>query len=73
MEALIHQHRTRRPSGEQVVIEEHWEFVDVSLRRTGTDWAPGGKRFALSKGECVHKIDDGVFQVAATGEILIAS
>jgi len=71
VDVLIHKHAVRRPNGDQVVVEEHWDFVDVSPRQTGTDWAPGGKRFVLSTGETVYRIDDGVFQLGSNGEILL--
>lgn len=70
METVVHQYLAKKPSGKQVVIEEHWEFVDVSLSRTGTEWAPGGKRFTLANGDALRKIDQDVFQIISTGEIL---
>lgn len=73
VETVVHKHLAKRPGGQQVVIHEIWEFVDVSLRRDGTEWVPGGKRYALSTGETVHRIDEFAFQLAATGAILILS
>jgi hypothetical protein len=65
--------KARRPNGEHVYVDEFWEFVDTSPRLTGTSWVPGGgKRRALRTGEAVRLIDEGVFQLVATSEILKA-
>ncbi len=70
MEVLI------RTIGQRVrVVARFWctnysQFVDHSLRRTGADWVPGPKHFALDSGEPVRMLDEGIFQVVSTGEVL---
>lgn len=73
VEVPMFTHRAKRANGEHVLIYEFWEFVDTSVRRTGTAWVPGGKRRALRTGETVRLLEEGVFQLTATSEILIAA
>ena len=71
VEVPMFSYRARRPNGDEVFVCEYWRFVDMSPRRTGTSWVPGGgKRRALRTGEPVRLIEDGVFQLTATSEIL---
>ena len=70
MEVLVRTHRAARPGGGEVFVHEYSQFVDHSLRRTGADWVPGPKRFQLESGELVRILDEGVFQVVPTGEVL---
>ena len=70
MEVLIRTHRAARPGGGVILVHEYSQFVDHSLRRTGADWVPGPKHFALDSGEPVRMLDEGIFQVVSTGEVL---
>jgi hypothetical protein len=71
VEVPIHKHKVKRANGEQDMIFEYWDLVDMSDRGTGTSWVPSGaKRRQLCTGEAVRLIDEGVFQVAATSEVL---
>jgi hypothetical protein len=45
-------------------------MVDHSALSNGTDFLPGGRRLALRTGEPVRRIDELVFQLVSTGEIL---
>ena len=47
-------------------------MVDTSARFDGSSWVPAGKRFALKTGEPVRKVDEGIYQLVPTGEILIS-
>ena len=70
MELLIRTHQAKRPDGTPILVQEFWTMVDHSALRNGTDWLPGPKRFALSTGGAVRKIDETTFQIAATGQVL---
>lgn len=73
VEVPVHKHRVKRANGDRDMIFEYWDFVDVSARGTGTSWVPSGaKRRQLRTGEAVRFLDEGVFQVAATSEVLIS-
>ena len=71
VEVPVHKHKVRRANGAQDMIFEFWDFVDMSARGTGTSWVPSGaKRRELRTGEAVRQLDDGIFQIAATSEVL---
>ena len=72
MEVLVRTYRARRPNGVEVLVDEYQEMIDTSARFTGESYAPGGRRFVLRTGETVHKIDEGIYQVARTGEVVMA-
>jgi hypothetical protein len=73
VEVPMHTYKAKRANGQEVLIFESWHFVDMSIRRTGTEWVPSGeKRHALQTGETVRLLDEGVFQLTATSEILKA-
>ncbi len=72
VEVLVRTHRAKRPSGAEVLIHEYWEMVDTGPAGSGTNYLPGMKRLALPTGEIVRELDQGFFQLAATGEILRA-
>lgn len=70
VEILARTHRATRRGGAEAVIHEYWQMVDHSLLRNGTDWLPGPKRFALSSGASLRRIDEFTFQREDSGEIL---
>jgi hypothetical protein len=71
VEVPVHRHKVRRANGQSDMIFEYWDFVDMSARGTGTSWVPSGaKRRQLRTGEAVRLLDEGVFQIAATSEVL---
>jgi hypothetical protein len=71
VEVPVHKHKVKRANGDQDMIFEYWDFVDMSVRATGTSWVPSGaKRRVLRTGEAVRLLDEGVFQIAATSEVL---
>ena len=53
-----------------MLVDEYCEFVDMSPRRSGTDYLPGPKRLALRTGEPVTLLDEITLQNARTGEVL---
>ena len=71
MEVLVRTLRARRPNGGELLVDEYWEFVDLSPRQSGTDYVPGMKRFLLRTGEPVSVLDEGVFQNGRNGEVLL--
>ena len=70
MEVLVRTYRTTRPNGGELLVDEYWDFVDTSPRRTGASYAPGMKRLASRTGEQVRQLDDMAFQLVSSGEIL---
>jgi hypothetical protein len=72
VEVLVNSSRARRPNGEEVLVDEYRDMVDTSPLFSNTDLVPGMKRLALRTGEPVHKIEEGVFQLVQTGEIITA-
>ena len=62
--------RVKRPTGAEALVDEYCEFVDMSLRRTGTDYLPGPKRLALRTGGAINVIDELTLQDARSGEVL---
>lgn len=70
MEVLTRTHKVRRPGGVEVVVREFREMVDHGALRTGTDGLPGGRRYALSDGQEVRRLDEFTFQIISTGEVL---
>lgn len=72
VEVLMRTFRAKRPGGAEVSIAEYWTMVDTSPRFDGSNMVPAGKRYALTTGEPLRKVDEGVFQLTATGEVLIS-
>jgi len=70
MEVHVRSFKTRRPGGGLLVVDEFWEMVDHSPLSNGSDYLPGGKRFAVKGGEAVRRVDEAVFQLVSNGEIL---
>jgi len=71
MEVLVRTLRAKRPNGGEVLIDEYWDFVDMSPRQSGTDYVPGMKHFVLRTGEPVSVLDEGVLQNGRNGEVLV--
>ena len=71
MDVLVRTIRARRPNGGEVLVDEHWDFVDMSPRQSGTDYVPGQKRFMLRTGEPIRELEEETFQNERTGEILL--
>ena len=72
MEVLVNSSRARRRNGDEVLVDDYRDMVDTSLLFSNTDLVPGMKRLLLRTGEPVRKIEDGVFQLVDTGEIIVA-
>lgn len=70
MEVLVRTYWAKRPSGARLLVDEFWDFVDMSPRFVGTNYVPGMKRFASREGGDVRQIDDDTFQLVSSGEIL---
>lgn len=70
MDVLVRTYRTKRPNGADLLVDEYWDFVDISPRFTGTSYVPGMKRFASREEGDVRQIDDATFQLVSTGDIL---
>jgi hypothetical protein len=73
MEQLVQCSRVHRPNGDEVLVDEYRDMVDTSARFTSTGLVRGMKRLALRTGEPVRQIEEGVFQLVQTGEIMIAA
>ena len=71
MEVLVRTLRAKRPDGGEVMVDEYWDFVDMSPRRSGTDYVPGQKRFMLRSGEPIRELEEETLQNGRTGEILL--
>ena len=63
--------RARRPNGVEVLVDEYWDFIDMSPRQSGTDYVPGMKRFMLRTGEPVSVLGEGTMQNGRNGEVLL--
>lgn len=48
----------------KALVHKCWKMVDHSPRQDGSDWLPGGKRFALTTGESVRRVDEIAFQIS---------
>lgn len=70
MDVLVRTIRARRPNGREVLVDEYWDFVDMSPRRSGTDYVPGQKRFMLRSGEPIRELEEETLQNGRTGEVL---
>lgn len=74
MERLVGSFRAARSNGLIVVIEVYQELREPTSQSRGlSDLIPGKKRFKLQGGGAVFPIDDATYEVALSGEKLIAS
>lgn len=70
VEVLVRTFWATRPNGSRLLVDEFWDFVDMSPRFTGTNYVPGMRRLASRDGGEVRQIDDDTFQLISSGEIL---